>query len=153
MSSQLVTDIENMRKIYIESRILFDQLKNDKNYNADRHLDEVGHFINENTVVRLAASLEEYKNKLCKNNSNNIDLDEAAAGTTILFRNCILHHGGKLEYKPDTFYIKHYKKFCDNFKDARVKEGDKLCLSISEVVLPLIDKCLKYIKRPVAMES
>ena len=147
MSSQLVTHIKNMSKIYIQSRNLFEQLKNDKNYNADRHLDEVGHFINENTVVRLASSLEEYKykDKLLKNNSNNIDLDEAAAGTTILFRNCILHHGGKLKYKPKTFYIKHYEKFCDNFKDARVKKGDKLCLSISEVVFPLIDECLKYI--------
>lgn len=147
MSSDLINEIKTISKIYLQSRIVFDQIKNDNKFNADRHLFDVGHFFNENAVVRLAQSLEAggYKQKLLDNGNTNITLDEAAVGTTILFRNCILHSGGKLEYKPNTFYVPHYNLFCQNYKEAKANIGERLRLSISEVVIKLIEGSLKYV--------
>jgi hypothetical protein len=137
-----------MSRIYLQNRIIFDQLNKDKQYNSDGHLNDVGHFINENTVTRLASSMEEhgYKNKLLEKGNSKITLEEAAVGTTILFKNCILHYGGKLWYNPTTFYVPHYDLFCQSVKAAKVNIGDRLCLSIGDVVVKLIEGCQKYIK-------
>ena len=147
MNSYLRKQINSIRRIYLQSRNILDQLANEKPYNSDGHLDDVGHFINENTVIRLASSLEEhgYKNKLLEKGNSNITLEEAAVGTTILFKNCILHYGGKLWYNPTTFYVPHYDLFCECVKVAKVNKGDRLCFSNSDVVVKLIEGCQKYI--------
>ena len=107
-----------------------------------------GRFVNENTVVRLAAMMESEKLKpRPKAESHHISDAEMTVRVLLLFRNLILHNGGRLDLSGSRRTCqerKSYDSFCHNHRDANVSEGEFLCLSADMVISPLVQGCINY---------
>ena len=72
---------------------------------------------------------------------------EASFGAAQLFRHCIIRSERKLCWEHNSFFKIYYEKFCEKYPMAKVKENEVLCLSISDVIFPLIEECKKYINQ------
>ena len=111
--------------------------------------DDRTHFINENTVVRLAAALEAGEVKAPSGKaSGNESWGDICVRTLFLFRNTIVHECAGV-YQPKQMggsarHIPAYQAFCAKYPDANVGPGARLCLSASSVISPLLDGCLEY---------
>ncbi len=113
--------------------------------------DEAGHFINENTVVRVAALIEEHGLKPLPPDKRQLPAKgaEVHRDTIFLLRHCILHQQGY--YRPSKIkrkdLIPAYEEFYKLHPEAKVADGKRLCLAAKEVLEPLVDGCIKYWKQ------
>ncbi len=108
-----------------------------------------GHFINENTVVRLAAMME----AVCINApggkaTHETDWPEVCVRTLFLLRNIIVHETDG-HFQPDRLtgsrkHLPAFEKFCECHPEAEVAQGDKLRLPYREVIEPLVEGCREY---------
>jgi hypothetical protein len=109
---------------------------------------EEGHLINENTVVRVAAAMEAYDFKPGWDEAKS--WEEICAQTAFFFRNAIVHKAkGHLDPRKIQHYSERkrvYETFCRRVPTARVEEGERLCLAGKEVLTPLINGCIEYVK-------
>ena len=110
---------------------------------------EEGHFANENTVVRMAATMEAIGlGPPSGNGTADMEWPEVAIRTLFLFRNIIVHEPEGY-YRPELLggskrHLRAYDMFCDMYPQARVSEGEKLCLAGDEVILPLMTGCIVW---------
>jgi hypothetical protein len=129
-----------------------------------------GHFINENTVVRLAAMMEDRKPTLKPRglpkgfNERPKDSQDAyisgvfekasdaerSVRTLFLFRNLIVHAGGRFDLGTTArLPLPFYQWFCCKYKVPPVGEGCKLVLAGFEVITPLVEGCVGYYRESV----
>ena len=154
MYDKLIEHIKLILTVYLNTREFFKVIAQSKIFPNNLDLRGILHFINENTIIRLAAALEvngvktEWKNP--KGMIPNYNYKDAASiGTIFLFRNSIMHNGGKLKFKKNVLNKKYYEEFCVNHPEAKKNEGETLCLAIDSVILPLIKGCLDFINKIV----
>ncbi len=125
-----------------------------------------GHFVNENTAIRLAAMMEgqclkppsepkckglgEHEREAAQESwFDDLTDAERAVRTLFLFRNLIVHNRGHLELTSihrTWAESRSYAWFCDQHRDARVAEHNLLCLSADSVITPLVNGCREYWK-------
>jgi len=126
-----------------------------------------GHFVNENTVVRLAAMMEipelklrdgprrprcvpkEQREAWRKESFGAMLPAEKAVRVLFLFRHLILHAAGvlRLDGRRGKWEEWSYDWFCDQHGDARVREGEELRLPADAVITPIIDACEEYVRQ------
>jgi hypothetical protein len=118
-----------------------------------------GHFVNENTVLRLAALLD----ARCLKPSTQKEVigdhpsteqrrtwlqsmtdSERVVRVLFMFRNCIMHNGGRLR-RADA-RSDWYRWFCQSCDQAMVSPGEVLRLPFRPVVAALIAGCRGYAK-------
>jgi hypothetical protein len=111
--------------------------------------DDRSHFVNENTVVRLAAALEAGGVRAPSGVATGKEpWGETCVRTLFLFRNTILHECAGV-YDPGRLrgshrHLRAYDAFCDAWPRARVDPGTMLCLATDAVTTPLLEGCLEY---------
>lgn len=107
------------------------------------------HFVNENTVVRVAATLEQNGIEAAWKPPTT-DWGRVCINTTFFMRNCAVHAAaGRLDPTRIDCYkcrVEFYKQFCSRIEEARVKEGERLCLAGLEVLTPLIEGCIQFVE-------
>ena len=109
-----------------------------------------GRFVNENTVVRLAAMMEAQKRvklKPSRTPSQPPTPAEKTVRVLFLFRHLVLHNGGRLDlsgrYRTDA-ERRSYEWFCCQHKEAEIPEDEELRLPFDKVIRPLIEGCRSY---------
>ena len=107
-----------------------------------------GHFVNENTVVRLAAMMDWHK---FKPKGKKLCVDATPAEKTVrvlfLFRHLVVHNGGRFDLsgpKRTDAERDSYDWFGAEHSAAKVSQGCMLCLSEPDVLVPLIEGCVEY---------
>jgi len=106
-----------------------------------------GHFVNENTIVRLAAMMEWQESKPSGMLSANATSAEKTVRVLFLFRNLIVHNGGRFDLsgpKRTDAERDSYDWFGAEHSAAKVSQGCMLCLSEPDVLVPLIEGCVEY---------
>jgi len=110
-----------------------------------------GHFINENTVVRLAAMMEAAGMKAPHGETpDNVAWPETCVRTLFLLRNIIVHEAEgyyweeELKLTQSRRHLPAFRKFARAHGAAEVSEGEKLGLDAQEVITPLVDGCVEY---------
>lgn len=111
-----------------------------------------GHFVNENTLLRLAAMMETEKVRGVRLKpegqlSANAIPAEVSVRVLFLFRNFILHTDGclALHGKRITDSQRNaYKRFCQHWNITSQEEGETLNLDASRVLIPLATGCRDY---------
>ncbi len=106
-------------------------------------INEVGHWINQNAIIRLCAVLESFHIM-----SNTIRIDFNLDGAEQLniarrLRNCFAHSSGR--YKADD--IEHHKtlKLMNDKMGISIDGRTDWPLSIDTVIQPLFEGCIKYV--------
>ena len=126
-------------------------------FSFNRHLNEndinrirsIGHWINENYLIRLCALLESY-DIIPKENKGSIDKDlEGNDEIDILrrLRNQFAHTSGRYN-SEDPEERRLYERIVTHFKVELAKnpsEATKYPISIDLVIKPITEKCKKYI--------
>jgi hypothetical protein len=107
-----------------------------------------GHFVNENTVVRLAAMMDaqklQPKGKALPAGASDA---EKTVRVLFLFRHLILHKRGRMELsscRRTQAEKDSYEWFCQKHSAARVCEGEALRLPADTVISPLVKGCIQY---------
>ncbi len=111
------------------------------------------HFVNEDTLVRLAAAVEAAGGEAPKGRATGSEeWGEICARTLFLFRNIVMHDAaGRFEPTKLEGSVRHlpaYEAFCAKHPDARVGVGERLCLAADSVMRPLLEGCLAYYRSP-----
>lgn len=107
-------------------------------------INEIGHWINQNAIIRLCVVLESYH---IISNSIKINFNLVGAEHVNIvrrLRNCFAHSSG--QYKP---YDNEHKKTLDLMKKylrIETNNNKKWPLSIDTVMQPLFEGCVKYVK-------
>ena len=111
---------------------------------------DAAHFVNENTVVRIAAAFEAYN---CQPDIAwglpSKGRPEVCTRAVFFLRNVILHEAGgyllsrKIHKYEERKHV--YEALCHLVPDARVKEGERLKLGGEEVLTPLFQGCIEYL--------
>jgi len=110
------------------------------------------HFVNENTILRLAAMMEgeELKGRTLKPEgplSDDATRGEVSVRVLFLFRNLILHADGRLALRAKhvkTSQRDAYRRFCEGWGLTCQQEGETLCLDATRVMVPLATGCREY---------
>jgi len=111
-----------------------------------------GRFVNENTVLRLAAMMEaeEVKDQTLKPEghlSENATPAEVSVRVLFLFRNLILHADGRLVLRSERVTESQrsaYRRFCQHWGLTCLQEGEVLCQDTTRVMVPLVTGCRDY---------
>ncbi len=109
-----------------------------------KKINEVGHWINQNVIIRLCAILESY-HIISNTTEINFDLEGAEqVNISRRLRNCFTHSSGR--YKADN---KEHRKTLKLMKDhlgISIDECKDWPLSIDTVIQPLFEGCSKYVR-------
>jgi hypothetical protein len=133
-----------------------------------------GHYVNENTVVRLAAMMEaerlappkepkcvqtlrqeEQADYRARRFSQMSDA-ERTVRTLFLLRHLIVHRpaGRFLPTGNSTYYERAaYGWFCSCHPDAKVEEGETLRLPFNTVIVPLCEGCTAYARQRLSRHT
>jgi len=107
-------------------------------------INEVGHWINQNAIIRLCAVLESF-HIMSNTIGINFDLDGAEQiNIARRLRNCFAHSSGR--YKADD---NEHRKTLNLMKDKlgiSIDGRTDWPLSIDTVIQPLFEGCIKYVK-------
>ena len=106
-----------------------------------------GHFVNENTIVRLAAMMDWRECKPLTKMGDDATRAEKTVRVLFLFRNLIVHNGGRFDLsgpRRTDAERDSYQWFAEECSAAKVREGSVLRLPADEVIMPLIEGCVEY---------
>lgn len=109
------------------------------------------HFVNENTLVRLAAVLDAGGRKPSGKMIPRATWPEVCVRTVFLLRHMIVHLDGmyrprKLRESSRKNLMPAFRKFRAKHTAAKVKQGEKLCLDADAVLDRLFTGCVDYVR-------
>ena len=107
-------------------------------------INEVGHWINQNAIIRLCAVLESF-HIMSNTIGINFDLDGAEQlNIARRLRNCFAHSSGR--YKADDSEHDKTLKLMKDKLGISIDGCTDWPLSIDTVIQPLFEGCIKYVK-------
>ena len=108
-------------------------------------INEIGHWINQNVIIRLCALLESY-HIMSNIIEINFDLDGAEhVNMARRLRNCFAHSSGT--FKPDDSEHRKTLNLMKNNLWITTDESTDWPLSIDTVIQPLFEGCVKYVEK------
>jgi hypothetical protein len=119
--------------------------------NGINKINAIGFWINQNAIIRLCAILESF-HIISKDIAIDFALDGAGHVNIVRrLRNYFVHSSGKLRVDD-----KKHRKTLEIMKDAigvSINEYEDWPLSISTVIQPLFEGCIKYVKEKARKEQ